>query len=258
MVVHDPGEPLAVSAQCNVRNCRRPVVDRRRSDALWNRLAPRPPAQAGFRATPALKWRPLGGSRLSAVGIRGRGVRRRLVDPEVSDRGADTTQRSLGGTGRGCADWNRTSMPFRLFRIPWLTRKDGVTMTAKKTGANAHASSKAHKPAAGSKSVSKPSAKSPAKSMTSATGRATQIAKVARSKARTATPTRMKTLDLATVLSADRLTISRGRAAESSCRRRGSALSAGTPASSHAEASPDSSPSPKTRPACPANRLPTC
>lgn len=84
-------------------------------------------------------------------------------------------------------------------------------MTAKKASAKAQASGKAQKHAARAKSVSKSATKSAASSLRSATGRATKIGKVARSDVRTSRPARMKAIDLATVLSADRVTISRGR-----------------------------------------------
>lgn len=84
-------------------------------------------------------------------------------------------------------------------------------MNTKKAGAKAQASGKAQKHAARAKSVSKSATKSATRSLRTATGRATKIGKGARSDVRTSRPARLKTVDLATVLSADRVTISRGR-----------------------------------------------
>ena len=100
---------------------------------------------------------------------------------------------------------------FRIVSDGMALSENRATMTAKTTGAKAQASSKAPKHAARAKSVSTSTAKSAAKSLTSATGRTAKTRKVAPSKVRTSRPRRMKTIDLATVLSADRLTISRGR-----------------------------------------------
>jgi excisionase family DNA binding protein len=83
-------------------------------------------------------------------------------------------------------------------------------MAEKKTIAKVRASGKAHKNAARAKSASKSAAKSAAKSLTSAKSRATKIRKVARPEMLASRPGRLKTIDLTAVLSADRLTISRG------------------------------------------------
>ncbi|MBW8172604.1 helix-turn-helix domain-containing protein [Ornithinimicrobium sp. Arc0846-15] len=84
-------------------------------------------------------------------------------------------------------------------------------MTAKKAVAKAQASGEAQKHAARAKSVSKSETKSASRSLRSATGLATKIGNVARSDGPTTRPARKKSGDLATVLSADRVTIFRGR-----------------------------------------------